>query len=211
MMQTQTQQMYKYTDSVIRRMNRQFVEIFARSTRLIRQDELNVMRGAKKMYSELDAIVKESYMEIAEKAYKNAYAMVLPMKKKKSGISAAWLLAFLTAFDPVTGYVFNNEVKRKRDRFAESVIAQRRRSDIIRARDLFARQAAQYALEVTDKATIKAYEDAGIKKVRWKTEGDDKVCRECKEMNNRVYDVDKIPDKPHINCRCIVVPVIDKK
>jgi hypothetical protein len=43
--------------------------------------------------------------------------------------------------------------------------------------------------------------------VKWITEEDELRCAECAERHNKVYHIDSIPPKPHINCRCYFEPV----
>ena len=62
----------------------------------------------------------------------------------------------------------------------------------------------QFADDATFDAVVKAYEDDGVKRVRWVTAEDDRRCKECKSRHGKIYDIDKIPSKPHVHCRCYV-------
>lgn len=119
-----------------------------------------------------------------------------------------WLIAFLAAYNPVTKYVYTNEVERKRDYTTEAVIASRSKAgEFRRGLSYWVQFTAQAAEDVTDAATLKSYADSGIEYVRWITQEDGKVCDVCKERNGKVYHVDKIPPKPHRRCRCHFEPV----
>ena len=61
---------------------------------------------------------------------------------------------------------------------------------------------ANYSDIVADEAVIKAFKDSGVKRVRWITEGDNKVCDECHDRHGEIYPIDDIPPKPHVGCRC---------
>lgn len=206
--------MYEFTDKVISAMNRRIVSLFEDSKRLIRQDELNVISGSKKLYTELSEHAYAGFLRISKKAYKDAHARSLTVipasEKKERTVSKAWLMDKLTDYDPITGYIFTREVSRKRARFAESVISQRKSEDFKRAMHLWAMMVAQYAIETTDNAAMQAYEDDGVKYVRWNTEEDERVCEICKSRNNQIYEIDKVPSKPHYGCRCYMTPVSDK-
>ena len=75
---------------------------------------------------------------------------------------------------------------------------------------LWSQQTAQYADIVTDAAVIQAFVDAGISKVRWITQEDEKVCKTCRERNGKVYPITELPEKPHWRCRCYFEAVIEK-
>lgn len=160
-------------------------------------DELNVINRSKKLYEDLKNLNQSIYLEVARKAYKDAY----PESDKE--LSPAWLLLLLQDYDEVTKYVYQNEVDRKRARFAESLLStKRKQQEFVTAFNLWWRQTAQYGIKVVDQATLKAFRDAGIKRIRWKTQQDGKVCKSCQERNNKIYPINKIPAKPHYNCRC---------
>jgi SPP1 gp7 family putative phage head morphogenesis protein len=67
---------------------------------------------------------------------------------------------------------------------------------------IWARQAKQFADEITDAAVLDDLKAQGYQKVQWHSEEDARVCDICYERNNKIYDIDNIPPKPHINCRC---------
>ena len=58
--------------------------------------------------------------------------------------------------------------------------------------------------DVTFDTVVKAFEDDGVKEVRWITAEDDKRCKECKSRHGKIYPIHKIPPKPHRYCRCYV-------
>lgn len=110
----------------------------------------------------------------------------------------------------VTHYVYDTEVLRKRDRAKEAVNAvptkQQKQLELEKALRLWSQQTDEYCDIVSDAATIKAFERAGIKKVVWHTQRDEKVCAECHPRDEKVYQINHIPMK-HWGCRCWVSPV----
>lgn len=122
------------------------------------------------------------------------------------------MLDFLEEYDPVTKYVYKNEVERKRDRLAEAVNASTAKmTEFNRALGYWMQMTAQYADSVSDAATIKAFKDSGVKKVRWNAQKDGKVCIECLKRDGKIYPIDSIPKKPHWGCRCYYTAVKTNK
>ena len=126
----------------------------------------------------------------------------------------AWLLAILEVSDPVTEYIYTEEVPRKRARFYETLlalIAMRRTTTETektykRARDLWGRQTEQYEINVVDMARRKAFEDNGISQFMWNTQEDEKVCSVCRPRDGVIYAAGNIPTR-HYLCRCWLTPV----
>lgn len=168
-------------------------------------DQINLL------YKKILRLSKEAYLDMASKAYKNHDG---PGK-----ITEAWVIGILDDYDPVVKYVFTNELERKGAKFAESIIADAEHSgkdpptvnyppikkDFTRGLNYVTWQTDQFAINVEDNATLKAYKDSGIKKVKWNTHEDEKTCEVCRERDGKIYFIDKIPTK-HPNCRCFFTP-----
>lgn len=184
-------------------------------------DELNVMHSCRRLFSALDKDNRTAWLELARMKYQ---------RTKPHGDEVpvlAWLNSLLEENDPVTKYIYENEVQRKRDRLVEAVISvgQKWTSGEEKAADptptdvagknkeykkalgYWTRMTAHYCDAVSDAATVKAYTDAGVEEVVWRTIEDDKVCDECEERNGLVFKIDRIPPKPHWGCRCYIEPV----
>ena len=123
----------------------------------------------------------------------------------------------LGEYNPVTGYLYYAEADRKRARLAEALIAAviaglrpDYRKELKKFADLWHTQTKQYAETMVDKTRAETFRKNGIRRVRWVTENDEKVYHICKERDGKVYDIDKIPVKPHYNCRCWIEPVLEK-
>ncbi len=63
---------------------------------------------------------------------------------------------------------------------------------------------------MVDTARIDTFKKNGIRRVKWQTQEDEKVCEECNERDGKIYPIDNIPTKPHYRCRCWVEPVLEK-
>lgn len=118
--------------------------------------------------------------------------------------------------NPVTNYLYYPECERKRSRLFEVImVALLTRSrtkyhdNLRKFASLWHTQTIEYGITVIDRTRIKTLEENGIKKVKWETEKDDKVCSVCKERNGKEYKIREVPPKPHYNCRCWLVPIIE--
>lgn len=184
--------MYKYADKEVAKLNRYFIQEFLKF-QTIKVDEANILRSAKLMYERLDKKTRKSFVRIA--------------KNKYDDITIEEALFLLSEYDPVTRYVYEHEVERKRSRLAESYIASGGDSkEVKKALRLWSNMVRQYSISIADKALILAYKKAGVKSVKWITEEDEVRCSECAARHNKIYKIDKIPPKPHLNCRCYFLP-----
>lgn len=157
------------------------------------------------MYDELEKQAEKSYLDLARKRYQD-----FVKNNKDRTISTKWVDEQLSAYNPVTLYVFRHEVDRKQARMAEAVIAGvKAMQELLRARNLWIKQVKQYSIDIEDAAVLDAYETLGYKKVRWNAVVDGRECRTCRDRDGKVYPLAKVPAKPHYNCRCYFTPVED--
>lgn len=192
---------YRTTDKVIEYLNKQYLRIFRKAKNLTAFDELNVIGLSHEVYDEALTVTREEMTRLADTIYKRYRESDTP----ESGVGVAWVLALMAAYNPVTKYIYDNEVERKRSRFAESVISSETpREEIDRSLRLWIAQNKQLADDITFDAIVQAYEDDGVTEVRWVTHPDDRRCATCRERHGNIYPIDNIPPKPHINCRCYV-------
>lgn len=195
--------MYERTDASAKTLQAKIHKEFAKSRRLMAFDELNVIKACKELYSRLDDANRKEFLKLARARYKDVTG-----KEDDKKISMKWLLVLLMGYNPVTEYIYENEVTRKRERFIESFIASANKLIMInRAMKLWLRQTEQYLILVEDAAVLEAYKALGVKRVRWVTQHDDRRCEHCAEKSGKVYDIDNVPPKPHLNCRCYLEPV----
>lgn len=177
-------------------------------------DELNVVNTKKvtsEMFDRLLADNEKMYQKAAKSAYKAAGG------DKESEPDIEWVLGVLMAYNFVTGYLYDKEADRKRLRLNEQILTAREYDDrglynssLQRTANLWWTQTSQYGIDIVDKATLQAYKDLGVKKVRWKTVVDKHTCKVCKERSDKVFDISKVPEKSHYNCRCYLEPVVEE-
>jgi len=200
---------YTNADRTIRTLRRKAVRRFqaAKSKAAAKGfDELNVISIVKYLYNGLEKDNEKFFLELAVMAYQNArpHGRTPPNKK--------WLNELLKDYDPVTFFIYMNEVERKRDRAAEAINAAKNKGyEFKKALSYWHRQTAQYADIITDEARLKAFKDAGVKRVRWNTQKDERVCEDCEPLDGQVFDIDKAPAKEHWGCRCYYTAVMEGK
>ena len=205
---------YAACDKAIKAMDRLNVELFGQ-LRMAKWDELNVIKTVRNVYNKSYAQARKRYYEVAFEAYLIYLAMCRIEAKKahqmaEKAITEKWVDKVLSETDLVTLYRFDSEMERKIYRLAEALeAAQDREAEIKKALRYWSQQVGQYFINVTDYAGVQAFEDAGIEKVMWVTEKDDRVCTECRPRDGRIYALDEVPVKPHWGCRCRLIPVIE--
>ena len=200
---------YDLADKAIRDMNRRNLRAFDR-LKTLKFDELNVLRNVKKVYDDSARLAKRRYLEIAEDAFLEAMMLAGATRKEaeaelEDSITEDWVLDMLEDFDALTLYRFDTETERKAERTAEAILASVNKDEAVdHALRLWTRQVSQYADNSVIYATIDGYKAAGVKKVRWKAERDEKVCKTCHDRDGKVYSINRIPPIPHYHCRCIL-------
>lgn len=188
--------MYELTDIVIENIRKELIRDFSKLKSLLSYDELNVMSATKDVYSKIDLYVRQMFLQLMQAVYKK-------VTKRTCPYNYAWLESFLLEYDEVSKYVYANEFERKRDRLAEALIASpKKNEEIDAALRYLSFMLTAYAVRVTDQVVLTAYRDMGIDAVRWKAEKDNKTCTICKHRNGHIYDIEQVPPKPHLNCRC---------
>lgn len=188
--------MYELTDIVIENIRKELIRDFSKLKSLLSYDELNVMSATKAVYSKIDLYVRQMFLQLMQAVYKK-------VTKRTCPYNYAWLESFLLEYDEVSKYVYANEFERKRDRLAEALIASSKKNEEIDAALRYLSfMLTAYAVRVTDQVVLMAYRDMGIDTVRWKAEKDNKTCTICKHRNGHIYDIEQVPPKPHLNCRC---------
>lgn len=191
---------YSKTDKVIAYLNRQYGKYFRSVTSF---DELNVINASHEIYEKIYTLVEKEATRLASAVYKDYNP-----SKGTTFDAVAFVALLLLAYNPVTKYVYENELDRKRARFAESLIASKTPAeDMALAKRLVAAMNAQFMDDVTFDVMVKAFDDKGVKRVVWYTHPDDRRCKTCKARHGKIYPIHNIPPKPHIHCRCWVEEV----
>jgi len=214
---------YRHSDKALKRLYRLAEALFQRmAVSTAKWDELNVIGQVRSVYDDVERQAEDAYQKIAQSAYKDAQkALLLIFPEGKQWFHSLpgmiFVAALLDEYDGKTQYVYRRELERKRDRLVESLMAvnhgspeifnsQATRESLRRGLGLFEGQMRNMADTVTDAARVRAFDDAGVKTVRWVTQEDEKVCKVCRERNGVKFPLYGVPAK-HPNCRCYLVPV----
>ena len=196
---------YALTDKAIDLLNRRAVKRFEDAKDKASQmgfDELNVLEINRTLYDQLRKDNQDVFLELAQERYQEAE----PHGEEPPDL--AWLLALLAGYSAVTKVIYDNDVDRNSQYTAEGIYSSTAKvTEFRRGLHYWADLTATYGDIVTDESTLKAYRDAGVKKVRWVTAGDEKVCETCRERNGKIYSINSIPPKPHRRCRCVYEPM----
>lgn len=203
---------YKKTDKVIDFLTGKYIKIFRKLKLISNFDELNVIQLTHDVYDEAEKITQQEMLRLAEIVYKQTREQAEPEMETSFGIE--WLLAVLGEYNPVTRYIYLNEVERKRAKLAEAIIATssdklKVKEEVNRALRMWAGMNKQLADDITLAAMIQAITDDGYEYVEWITYKDDKRCGICKKMDGQIFRIDSIPPRPHNHCRCYVRGVIN--
>ena len=214
--------MYRLADKLLEQLKKLIRREFNRLG-IISFDELNASRVSLETTELFNRLMRENermYLQVAKKAYADAVKAAIAagyIDPGESRINQAWVIALLASYNFVSGYLYESEAERKRLRLVEQVMTSREylnrtlyNDSVRRSANLWWTQASHYMLEAVDKATLDGYKDSGVKKVEWHTNIDGRECKICRERNGQIYEVDKVPPKPHRNCRCYCVPVPKK-
>ena len=215
--------MYRLADKLLEQLKKLIRREFNRLG-IIGFDELNASRVSRETTELFERLLRENkrlYLKVAEKAYEDAIAASVAVGYEHSGehrINEMWLIALLSAYNFVSGYLYESEAERKRLRLSEQMMTAREylnrtlyNDSVRRSANLWWTQAAHYMLEAVDKATHDGYVDCGVSQVQWHSEIDGRECKVCRERNGKIYSIDNVPPKPHRNCRCYLSPVPKNK
>lgn len=197
---------------ITKKLSREF-----RHNRLALFDELNitgVRKHIKKLYKKLYGIIKADFTEVLNDISEEIYdeAVSLGYDGEIEDFDEAWIEEFFDEYNPVTKYVFSNEISRKESYLFEAVISDMttKHKSYQKAEKYLINQVKQYGIDIYDAVAETVYKALGVKKVRWIAEDDSKTCSVCRELDNKVFDLGKAPHKQHHNCRCYLVPVRDE-
>ena len=211
--------MYKHLDTLLEKAKKKLRTEFNRLG-LLGFDELNVTNTKKVTKAMFDRLLSENekmYRKAANKAYSKAKKKAEEAgyrEEEEKELGGEWLTGVLLGFNFVTGYVYDREAERKRLRLNEQMLTAREYDDrqlynnsLQRVANLLWTQTSQYGIFVVDKATIQAYEDMGVKRVRWNAHIDGRECKVCRERHKKIYKLAEVPEKTHYRCRCYLEPV----
>ena len=211
--------MYRLADKLLEQLKKLIRREFNRLG-IFGFDELNAHRVSAETISLFDRLMRENerlYLQVAKRAYGDAIAAAIAAGYTDPGensINASWVGRLLGAYNFVSGYLYESEAERKRLRLAEQMMTAKEyqnrtlyNDSVRRSANLWWMQAAHYMLEAVDKAYLDGLKASGVERVIWLSKIDGRECKVCRDRGGVIYDIDKVPPKPHRNCRCYLTPV----
>ncbi len=172
---------------------------------------IQVKKHVNKLYKSVYKTIKNEFVSILNPIYEAIYTEALDMgfDGDLRDLDEAWVEEFFEQYNPVTKYVFSNEIEQKKSRLFESLVASttERHQSYKTAENLIIRQVKQYAIDLEDAIAMVVYDDVGVKKVMWSAEDDYKTCGVCNELDGEIFPINEAPPKQHYNCRCVLIPV----
>lgn len=185
---------YDYTDKALKYLRRFYIREFNKAESQLRTDDLNVIQVTTNLYDRLRKETIKVFLRIARQKYKECGGDTL---------AEMWLLGFLGKSNPLTGYIWLNDVDRKRQYYTESIMSGGSiEKETKKALRYFYGAVKEYADLVTFEAAVQAFTDTGAQYVEWITAVDERVCEVCGSRHGRKYRIDNVPRIPHYNCRC---------
>jgi SPP1 gp7 family putative phage head morphogenesis protein len=172
---------------------------------------VGVKKHVNKLYKDIYKIIKNEFVAILNPLYEEIYdeAIALGFDGDLRNLDEAWIEEFFDEYNPVTKYVFSNEIDRKKSYLFEALVSDPtvKHQSYAKAEKNIIGQIKQYAIDLEDAIAMVVYEDTGVKKVQWVAEDDYKTCSVCNDLDGEIFDLDDAPDKQHYNCRCYLIPV----
>ena len=196
-------------------MNNRFEES-KRKLNIMDFDEVNVLKESIKLYERLYSDCKKEWRNLYADRY---IEMWLYLKGKKPDedeldeLVEMEMSRLLYEAHPVTKYIFDSEVLRKRDRMFEDIQASPTKAQkqlaMEKGKRFWAQMTTWYTDFTSQDAELDAIENAWVKKVKRHEMNDDRVCSVCRKLDGTIYAVDKIPPLPHLRCRAWYTPVLE--
>lgn len=171
-------------------------------------DELNAIDTIDSLYADLDTDNRVKFKELFIARY---IEVMRDMKRKIphddliDDLAEMYLAGLLSEPNETTHYTYDTEVYRKRDRAKEAINSVNGR--VLKQIELdknirqWSAMTGWYLDFTSQGAEIQALRDSGVKKVRRHEMDDGRTCSECRKADGEVYDIDKIPELPHLRCR----------
>ena len=194
--------MYEYIDENVERLKKQTQTAFNNfRLSLLKFDELNVMQVKTETESLFTKLKRQS-----DRFYTgllNHLAESMGFEEDKYD-----LYELLETYSGTLLYSFSTEMERKRERLFETMVAIDDMSDpeILSQQKKNIRnwntQVEEFGVDIERNIFLSELRDSGIRKVQWMTAEDERVCTDCSDLNGIVFDIDNVPRRPHIGCRC---------
>lgn len=217
----------------------------------LEMDELNRLESKTERQFNRERLDLMKTKTITLKRLEKRNSQLFAQLEKEDNEFFLWVLAFLKSlgidvkkydlnefkekYSATTGFVYANEIARKRTRYYEYLAGVGVGADVIKTNESadgntldaynsaevlstqksnarqWNAQRQETAIDLERDVTIQSWREQGHKKVRWVTSGDERVCSSCGELHGKIFDIGKVPARPHRGCRCEIEPADKKK
>ena len=212
-------QPYAIADRTQKSLNRQILkrtEQTRRKLSVLDFDELNVLKETDVLYEQIGTACQRELKALYGARYMEVWLWLKGELPKRDDVDELVEMYFAGLWDvpnESTHYAFGPELDRKRDRAKEAIVAvptkTQKQLELEKASRYVIQQAAFYVDITSQDAEKQAMVNAGVKKVKWNIYGDDRVCKTCHDRNGKIYEITKVPPRPHLRCRCYLTPVTE--
>ena len=201
---------YDYADKMLAKLKQYVSAEFHNTANLMAFDEINVA-SVKALTVDLYDRLMSRNEQVFRRVIRQAYGAVSG-DEMSEGIDVALVLVLMNRYHPVTQYVYRREARRKQERLMEAILSapdrETARAAFNKAAKLWFNQSRQYVDFSVADAREHAFKDAGVEKVRYRSEHDERTCTECRAFDGKVFRLQDAPWLPrHHRCRCWLEPV----
>lgn len=215
---------YHLADLTITQINKRTLRRFMR----VRQkmisggfDELNVINSLDSLYKALREDARNALHELWMLRYLEAWKEYNRKNRKNpdedelDDLVDMHLAKLLEEPNPVTRYIYETEIQRKRDRAKESIDAaptiSEKKYEIDKAMRYWVQMNKWYADFTAQDAEVQALKDLDAEAVMRHELDDTRTCSTCRDADGDIYPINKIPPLPHPGCRRWFTPVWNPK
>lgn len=175
-------------------------------------DELHITQAKRKteiLFKRIDRMNRKAYRELCEWVYEWVLLQYdrEPEERDWTKVVDDWL----KGYDPVTMYVYDSEMERKRLRLVEGILTAMETQDrqalteVVRAAgSLLLTQSLQYGLDLMGETERKTFEETDEEEMLvYHACNDSRTCAECHADDGKVFRKSEAPRIPrHYRCRC---------
>lgn len=201
--------MYEYIDECMYMKN-------DKTRRKFNNLRLYLMRSDEKDPEVIEKKVKKTFDFLEKDDMRYFLLLIAFLENKGLNLEGFSINVFLEEYNQTVLFVYKNEVERKRMRYTEAITAIANSAEYgvmplmsetamkLQKNNTrnWTQQFEEIAVDMERAATVQDMKNRDIKKIRWVTAGDDRVCSECRELNGKIFPISKIPPRPHRGCRC---------
>lgn len=195
---------YRLADAAMRQLSGYIITVAGEAKQsILRFDEINSLKAVDTLYRKIDRRVRR----VLKKLCRDRFLEMLLFLAAVGDVDAEKMVKELLGTpNEILHYSYDTEIIRKRERLKEALLTlptkTQRQLEVEKAMRQLNQMIGWYTDIASQEAEYAALKTAGVKKVRWNIYGDDRVCATCEGMDGKVYEIDKVPDRPHPKCRC---------